>query len=89
MRNAVLLSGSLGMGHDVLAEACTTSLTGAGWSADTLDAMRLLGKGGGSAGEAVFRSMLAVPGLYAPSTSPRCAPEAGWRCSPTRRPGGR
>jgi processive 1,2-diacylglycerol beta-glucosyltransferase len=64
MRNAVLLSGSLGMGHDVLAEACSTSLTGAGWSADTLDAMRLLGKGGGSAGEAVFRSMLAVPGLY-------------------------
>ncbi len=52
------------MGHDVLAEACTTSLTEAGWSADTLDAMRLLGKGGGSAGEAVFRSMLAVPGMY-------------------------
>lgn len=64
MRKAVLLSGSLGMGHDVLAEACATSLTAAGWSADTLDAMRLLGKGGGSAGEAVFRSMLAVPGLY-------------------------
>jgi processive 1,2-diacylglycerol beta-glucosyltransferase len=63
MRQAVLLSGSLGMGHDVLAEACTTSLTGAGWSAETLDAMRLLGRGG-SAGEAVFRSMLAVPGLY-------------------------
>ena len=64
MKSAVLLSGSLGMGHDVLAEACTTSLTAAGWSAHTLDAMRLLGKGGGSAGEAVFRSMLAVPGLY-------------------------
>lgn len=64
MKRAVLLSGSLGMGHDVLAEACTTSLTGAGWSADTLDAMRLLGKGGGPAGEAVFRSMLAVPGMY-------------------------
>ncbi|MGD0687755.1 MAG: glycosyltransferase [Streptosporangiaceae bacterium] len=63
MRQAVLLSGSLGMGHDVLAEACTTSLTGAGWSAETLDAMRLLGRGG-SAGEAVFRAMLAVPGLY-------------------------
>ena len=26
--------------------------------------MRLLGRRGGSAGEAVFRSMLAVPGLY-------------------------
>ena len=64
MRRAVLLSGSLGMGHDVLAETCVSSLTGAGWSADTLDAMRLLGNRGGSAGEAVFRSMLAVPGLY-------------------------
>jgi processive 1,2-diacylglycerol beta-glucosyltransferase len=64
MKTAVLLSGSLGMGHDVLAQACVTSLAEAGWSADTLDAMRLLGQGGGSAGEAVFRSMLAVPGLY-------------------------
>src|SRR6266567_4946153 len=64
MRRVVLLSGSLGMGHDVLAETCVSSLTGAGWSADTLDAMRLLGRTGGSAGEAVFRSMLAVPGLY-------------------------
>jgi len=64
MRRAVLLSGSLGMGHDVLAEACVASLTGTGWSADTLDAMRLLGNRGGSAGEAVFRFMLAVPGLY-------------------------
>ena len=64
MKRAVLLSGSLGMGHDVLAEACTGYLAEAGWSARTLDAMRLLGKPGGSAGEAVFRSMLAVPGLY-------------------------
>jgi processive 1,2-diacylglycerol beta-glucosyltransferase len=61
---AVLLSGSLGMGHDALAAACVTSLEAAGWSTRTLDAMRLLGRGGGSAGEAVFRTMLAVPGLY-------------------------
>jgi len=63
-KRAVLLSGSLGMGHDVLAQACASSLAEAGWSADTLDAMRLLGKNGGPAGEAVFRTMLAVPGLY-------------------------
>jgi processive 1,2-diacylglycerol beta-glucosyltransferase len=61
---ALLLSGSLGMGHDVLAQACATSLAARGWSTATLDSMRLLGRGGGSAGEAVFRSMLAVPGLY-------------------------
>jgi UDP-N-acetylglucosamine:LPS N-acetylglucosamine transferase len=63
-RRALLLSGSLGMGHDVLAEACATSLAARGWSTRTLDSMRLLGRGGESAGEAVFRTMLAVPGLY-------------------------
>src|SRR6266566_8736722 len=64
MRRALLLSGSLGMGHDVMAQACADSLQARGWSTLTLDAMRLLGRTGGSAGEAVFRSMLAIPGLY-------------------------
>jgi processive 1,2-diacylglycerol beta-glucosyltransferase len=64
VKRALLLSGSLGMGHDVLAQACGTSLGARGWATQTLDAMRLLGKGGSSAGEAVFRSMLALPGLY-------------------------
>jgi processive 1,2-diacylglycerol beta-glucosyltransferase len=63
-RRALLLSGSLGMGHDVLAQACADSLAGRGWRTETLDAMRLLGARGGPAGEAVFRSMLAVPGVY-------------------------
>jgi processive 1,2-diacylglycerol beta-glucosyltransferase len=64
VRRALLLSGSLGAGHDVHAQACADALTARGWSAEILDAMRLLGPRGGSAGEAVFRSMLAVPGLY-------------------------
>jgi processive 1,2-diacylglycerol beta-glucosyltransferase len=64
MRSAVLLSGSLGMGHDVMAEACATTLGAYGWSTQTLDAMRLLGRRGSRAGEAVFRGMLAVPGLF-------------------------
>jgi processive 1,2-diacylglycerol beta-glucosyltransferase len=63
-RTALLVSGSIGMGHDQLAEACAASLADRGWSTRTLDAMRLLGRGGGAAGEAVFRAMLAVPGLY-------------------------
>ncbi|HEX9066136.1 MAG TPA: hypothetical protein VF843_13600, partial [Streptosporangiaceae bacterium] len=61
---ALLLSGSIGMGHDTLAEACSGMLTSSGWSAQTLDLMRLLGPGASSAGGAVFRGMLAVPGLY-------------------------
>ncbi len=63
-RKALLVSGSIGMGHDQLAEACAASLAARGWSTSTVDAMRLLGRGGGSAGEAVFRAMLAVPGMY-------------------------
>ena len=64
MPRALLLSGSLGAGHDVVAEACAASLRGHGWSTQTLDAMRLLGRVGATGGEAVFRGMLAVPGLF-------------------------
>jgi processive 1,2-diacylglycerol beta-glucosyltransferase len=63
-RRAVLLSGSIGAGHDQLALACARSLESDGWSTETLDLMRLLGRGADSAGDAVFRAMLAVPGLY-------------------------
>ena len=63
-RSALLLSGSLGMGHDALAAACSASLEAQGWSTHTLDAIRMMGRGRGSAGEAVFRAMLGVPGLY-------------------------
>jgi len=64
MRRALLLSGSLGAGHDMAARASAASLAARGWGTDTLDAMRLLGPKGGSAGEAVFRAMLATPGLF-------------------------
>ncbi len=63
-RSALLLSGSIGMGHDALAAACQASLETQGWSTTTLDAIRMMGRGQGSAGEAVFRAMLGVPGLY-------------------------
>jgi processive 1,2-diacylglycerol beta-glucosyltransferase len=59
-----MVSGSIGMGHDVLAAACASVLQAQGWSTDTLDAMRMLGRGRGGAGEAVFRALLGVPGLF-------------------------
>src|SRR5258706_10628242 len=65
-RRALLLSGSIGMGHNTLAEACADSLQAGGWSTQTLDLMRLLGQGGGAVGRAVFKSMLAVPGVHYP-----------------------
>jgi processive 1,2-diacylglycerol beta-glucosyltransferase len=61
---ALLVSGALGMGHEVTAQICAASLAARGWSARTVDAMHLLGPRAGGAGEHVFRSMLAVPGLY-------------------------
>lgn len=61
-RRALLLSGSIGMGHDQLAEACATSLEAAGWSTRTVDLIRLLGTGVGAASGAIVRGMMAVPG---------------------------
>jgi processive 1,2-diacylglycerol beta-glucosyltransferase len=63
-RSALLLSGSIGMGHDALAAACATSLEAQGWSTRTLDALQMMGRRSGAAGEALFRGMLGVPGLY-------------------------
>lgn len=64
MPHALLLSGSLGQGHDVMAAACADSLHERGWTTATVDAMALLGRRSGAAGEAVFRRLLAVPGVY-------------------------
>jgi UDP-N-acetylglucosamine:LPS N-acetylglucosamine transferase len=64
VKRALLLSGSIGAGHEVYARVFESSLAERGWATDTVDAMALLGSGGGSAGEAVFRAMLATPGLY-------------------------
>ena len=61
---AVILTGSLGMGHDVLAEIVTGSLDRLGWQTRTLDCMRMLGPRAGRAGEWVFRGLAKVPGAY-------------------------
>jgi UDP-N-acetylglucosamine:LPS N-acetylglucosamine transferase len=63
-RGALLLSGSLGMGHDVMSEACAASLERRGFSTRTADSLRMMGGRAGSAGENVFRAMVALPWLY-------------------------
>jgi UDP-N-acetylglucosamine:LPS N-acetylglucosamine transferase len=63
-RQALLLSGSIGMGHDVMAEACADSLRHRDWSTETMDGLRLMGNAARGMGERVFRSMLAVPGVF-------------------------
>ncbi len=59
-----MLSGSIGSGHDSVAEACIGALAGVGFSGDVLDCMALLGGIGNRIGDAVFRWMLSVPPLY-------------------------
>ncbi|MGA5820152.1 hypothetical protein ACPC54_20075 [Kitasatospora sp. NPDC094028] len=64
MPHALLVSGSLGQGHDVMAQGCADTLRARGWTTDTVDAMALLGQRSGAAGEAVFRRLLGLPGVY-------------------------
>jgi len=61
---ALVLSGSIGKGHDSVAEACASALARAGYRSTVLDCMALLGGVGSRIGESVFRRMLAVPPLY-------------------------
>ncbi len=63
-RRALVLSGSIGRGHDSVAEAVVTALGRAGVDGEILDCMRLLGRVGNALGDWVFRSMLSVPPLY-------------------------
>lgn len=61
---AVILSGSLGSGHDVIAEAVTESLGRLGWESRTLDCMGMLGQRAGQVGDWVFRRLTELPGVY-------------------------
>ncbi|HZU73177.1 MAG TPA: hypothetical protein VE990_10460 [Acidimicrobiales bacterium] len=64
MSRALVLSGSIGMGHDVVAEACASALAGAGWEADIVDCMDMLGRASSRAGRGIMRTLMAVPGVY-------------------------
>jgi len=61
---AVILSGSLGSGHDVICEVVAGSLAGLGWESRTLDSMSMLGRYQGPAGDWVFRRLMGMPGVY-------------------------
>jgi processive 1,2-diacylglycerol beta-glucosyltransferase len=63
-KRAVILSGSLGAGHDVICEVVTGSLTGLGWESHTLDSMAMLGRRAGRAGDWVFRELMKMPAVF-------------------------
>jgi processive 1,2-diacylglycerol beta-glucosyltransferase len=64
VREAVLLTGSLGLGHEMMARCCASLLDQSGWRTRSVDSMSLLGRRSGGAGERVFGRLVAVPGLY-------------------------
>ncbi len=63
-RRAVLLTGSLGLGHDMPARSIACLLDRHGWQTRYLNSMSMLGHSYGAAGQRVFGSLIAVPGLY-------------------------
>jgi UDP-N-acetylglucosamine:LPS N-acetylglucosamine transferase len=63
-KRAVILSGALGLGHDVVSEVLSGSLARLGWESRTLDCMALLGPRAGPAGDWVFRRLMSRPGVY-------------------------
>jgi processive 1,2-diacylglycerol beta-glucosyltransferase len=63
-RWALLLSGSFGLGHDTLAEACANSLAARGLETRTFDSVGLMGRGAGAIGDWVFRRLLAIAPVY-------------------------
>ena len=64
MRDALLLAGSVGLGHEMLARTCSDVLSEAGWRTRSLDCMAMLGRGRERVGQRVFDSFLAMPGIY-------------------------
>lgn len=64
LERALFLSGSLGKGHDVVADACGSALGARGVEWRTLDSMRLLGGGPSAVGDWVFRKLLSVTVVY-------------------------
>jgi processive 1,2-diacylglycerol beta-glucosyltransferase len=62
---AVVLSGSIGLGHEMLVRSCSAFLEGSGWQVRSIDCMRQLGRHCGAAGQRLFNRMVcALPGLY-------------------------
>lgn len=61
---ALVLSGSIGRGHDSVAEACRVALSSADLPVRVVDCMALLGGAGARIGGAAFRRLLSVPAIY-------------------------
>jgi UDP-N-acetylglucosamine:LPS N-acetylglucosamine transferase len=59
-----MLTGPLGLGHEMMARGCGRLLERSGWEVRRLDSMSLLGSWRGDIGRRLFTRAVAVPGLY-------------------------
>jgi processive 1,2-diacylglycerol beta-glucosyltransferase len=65
MQEAVLLAGSIGLGHEMMARSCTGVLERSGWHTRSLDSMAMLGPLSRGTGDRVFNGLVArAPALY-------------------------
>jgi processive 1,2-diacylglycerol beta-glucosyltransferase len=63
-RRALVLSGSIGRGHQVVAEVCADALGAGGMDPSIYDCMALLGPVGSRVAMGAFRMLIARPALY-------------------------
>lgn len=61
---ALLLSGPLGLGHEMPVRSFRDVLQRSGWRVRTRDSMGLLGSAAAQAGQRVFGRLMSVPGVY-------------------------
>jgi processive 1,2-diacylglycerol beta-glucosyltransferase len=61
---ALLLSGPLGLGHEMPVRSFRGVLERSGWRVRTRDSMALLGSAAAQAGQRVFGRLMTVPGVY-------------------------
>ena len=64
LQDAVVLSGSLGLGHEMMMRGCASLLERSGCRTRSLDCMALLGPRSGQLGQRLFEGLVAAPGLY-------------------------
>ena len=64
MKTAMVLTGPLGLGHEMMARFCARLLEQSGWRTRRLDSMSLLGPRTGGVGVQVFNRLVAIPGVY-------------------------
>lgn len=62
-KTALLLTGPLGLGHEMMARSCSRLLEQEGWRTRRLDSMSLLGRWS-AAGQHVFNRLVALPAVY-------------------------